>query len=280
MKVARLIIGMLLPLSLAAQSPWARSKAGFFVQASWNTIPAYTTLFGASGSDLSLSRKVSESSVQLYGEYGISSKTTLAATLPVVFNRRGELNPKSNLSNPGNEGRIGGLGNAAIALRRQFLSGKTAMAGTLKVSLPAGAKAEENGLRTGYDAFTLLPMLSLGQGYRDFYWYAYGGYGFRSNDYSSFLNAGAELGIKAGKLTLAGFSDLVYPLKDETLALPPVEEFTGLYMDQQGWASIGVKAALSINRFVGVHVYGAGAAWAKFVPKSPAVGAGIYFKWD
>ena len=56
MKHARLLIGMLLPFSLAAQSPWARSKAGFFAQASWNTIPAYTTLFGANGGERNMRR--------------------------------------------------------------------------------------------------------------------------------------------------------------------------------------------------------------------------------
>ncbi|MDO8369094.1 MAG: hypothetical protein Q7T20_20020 [Saprospiraceae bacterium] len=37
-----LLFGMvLISFSLAAQSPWPRSKAGFFVQAAWQTIPTY-----------------------------------------------------------------------------------------------------------------------------------------------------------------------------------------------------------------------------------------------
>ena len=70
----------LLPAS--AQSPWARSKAGFYAQASYQTIPAYGTLFGKNSSeDIEMEREVSENTFQLYGEYGLSRKTTLVAAL-------------------------------------------------------------------------------------------------------------------------------------------------------------------------------------------------------
>ena len=78
----------LLPAS--AQSPWARSKAGFYAQAAYQSIPAYGTLFGKNGSeDIEMEREVSENTFQLYGEYGLSRKTTLVAAMPLVFNRRG-----------------------------------------------------------------------------------------------------------------------------------------------------------------------------------------------
>ena len=266
--------------SLAAQSPWSRSKAGFFVQGSWQTIPTYTTLFGPGSKEIVLERAVSENTFQLYGEYGLSKKTTLVASLPYVINKRGIRNTDSPfLFEVEDSGRIAGLGNATLALRHQFLMGKLALAGTLRVGFPAITDYKSPGLRTGYNALTVLPMVNAGMGFRQLYWFAYGGYGYRSNDYSHFLNFGGEIGLRLGKIWLIGFSETVLPLENGTRTLP-LDNLTGLYVNDQGWVSIGVKAGWEINRFIGLNFSGAGAAWAQNAPKSPGIGLGVYFKWD
>ena len=77
-----------------SQSPWARSRAGVFAQMAYQTIPSYTALFGSSADhDLLLPREVSEQTVQVYGEYGLSRKTTLVGAVPMNFMRRGGINP-------------------------------------------------------------------------------------------------------------------------------------------------------------------------------------------
>lgn len=204
------------------------------------------------------------------------------ASLPLVYNRRGASNPDSpNMFAVEDSGHITGLGNASLALRHQFLSGRLALAGTLRVGFPAGSNYKPStDLRTGYNALTIQPMLSAGMGFGSLYWFAYGGYGYRSNHYSHFLNAGGELGIHLGKIWLSGFSETVFPLENGTKTLPPIDVLTGLYVNNQGWVSIGVKAAWEINRFIGLNFSGAGVAWAQNVPKSPGLGLGVYFKWE
>ncbi|MBC7777811.1 MAG: hypothetical protein H7246_20420 [Phycisphaerae bacterium] len=267
--------------SLAAQSPWPRSKAGFFVQAAWNFIPTYTTLFGPEGKDIVLDREVSEHNIQLYGEYGLSKKTTLIAAIPFAINKRGAFNPDSPFMF-GNKGdvSIAGFGNTTLALRHQFFQRKLALAGTLRVGFPAIADYKSPGLRTGYNAFTVLPMVNAGMGFGQLYCFFYGGYGYRSNHYSHFLNFGGEMGLHLGKVWLIGFSETVFPLENGSRKLPPIDELTGLYVNNQGWVSVGVKALWQINRFVGLNLSGAGAAWAQNVPKSPGLSLGVYFKWD
>ncbi|MFN0213721.1 MAG: hypothetical protein ACKVT2_05645 [Saprospiraceae bacterium] len=265
--------------SLAAQSPWSRNRAGFFVQASWNFIPTYTTLFGADGKDIVLERAVSEQNFQVYGEIGVSKKTTLIASLPFHINERGTSNPDSpHMFAVEDSGSIAGLGNATLSLRHQFLSGKLALAGTLRVGFPAIANFKAPGLRTGYNALTILPMVNAGMGFKKLYWFAYGGYGYRSNDYSHFLNFGGEAGFKLGKVWLVGFSETVFSLENGSQGLPALDELTGLYVNDQGWVSIGAKAIWEINRSLGITVSGAGALWAQNVPKSPGIGLGVYFK--
>jgi hypothetical protein len=278
-----LLLGMIvLPWILAAQSPWARNKAGFYVQTGYNFIPSYATLFGTDGEDIVLDRKVSERQIQLYGEYGVTKKNTLILALPFVFNERGASNPASPFHFAQEDsGRISGLGNVSMALRHQFLHGKIALAGTLRVGFPAGkAYKPLVDLRTGYGALTIQPMVSIGKGFRKTYGFLYGGYGYRSNHYSHFLNFGAEAGLHRGKFWLIGFSELVYSLENGSRVIPALDVLTGLYSNDQGWLSVGTKAIWEINRFLGISVSGAGAVWAQHVPKSPGIGAAIFFKWD
>jgi hypothetical protein len=281
-KIICVLAALFLSLGLSGQSPWARNKAGIYAQASYNFIPTYTTLFGAGGDDIVLDREVSERQVQFYGEYGLTKKTTLLLSLPVVFNERGASNPDSPLMFAQEDtGSIAGLGNTMFAVRHQFLSGKIALAGTLRVGLPAGtAYKPSTDLRTGYDAITIQPMVSAGMGFGKSYGFLYGSYGYRGKDYSHFLNFGAEAGVRLWKFWLVGFSDFVMPLENGSRPLPGIDVLTGLYVNNQGWLSIGVKAIWEINSFVGVTVSGAGAVWAQNAPISPGIGAGVYFKWD
>ncbi len=264
-----------------AQSPWARNKAGFYAQLGYHTIPTYTDLFGSGGSDISMIREVSEQTLQFYGEYGLGRQTTVVANLPYRFNSRGARNP----DNPymfvqEDTGSISGLGNASLAIRHQFLSGKLALAGQVRFDFPSNKSIPFAGLRTGFDAATILPSISAGMGLGRAYWFAYGGYAVRTNDYSHYASAGAEAGWKLGPVWLVGFSDVVVSLKNGDQKVTPLDALTGLYVNDQGWLSIGVKGIWEINRFVGLVVSGAGVVWAQYVPKSPGLSAAVYFKWD
>lgn len=272
---------LLLSATSFAQSPWARSKGGGYAQLSWNYIPAYTTLFGANNQSIVLEREVSERNLQFYGEYGIGKRTTLITAIPLVMNERGEVNPSnSTYIDEGASGQLTGLGNTTLGIKHQFLSGRLALAGTLRMSLPAGSRyLAEADLRTGYDALTLIPSVNVGMGLGPFYWFAYGGYGYRSNNFSHFVTGGAEIGARVGPMWFGAFTETIYPLENGDKTLPNAKDFTGLYIDNQGWVSIGLKAAWAIRPSFGVNVSGAGAAWAQNVPKSPGISFGAWYRW-
>ncbi|MCC7465601.1 MAG: hypothetical protein IT261_05000 [Saprospiraceae bacterium] len=265
----------------AAQSPWAHPKGGGYAQLSWNYIPTYTTLFGADDQDIVLEREVSERNLQFYGEYGIGKHTTLITAIPLVMNERGEVNTSGSAQvGNGASGQLTGLGNTTLGIKHQFLRGRLALAGTLKLNLPAGSKyLAEADLRTGYDAVTLIPSVNLGMGLGRVYWFAYGGYGYRSNDFSHFVTGGAEIGARLGPVWLGAFTETIYPLENGDKTLPDAEDFTGLYIDNQGWVSMGFKAAWAIKPSFGINVSGAGAAWAQNVPKSPGISFGAWYRW-
>ena len=117
-------------------------------------------------------------------------------------------------------------------------------------------------------------------GLRRCYWFAYGGYGLRSNNYSHFLNGGVEAGWHLKKLWLIGFSEVVYSLENGDIQLPVRNRIKNLYVNNQGYWSLGLKTILEFNRFWGITASAAGAGWGQYVPKRPGFGLGVYFKWD
>ena len=266
----------LIPLVGGAQSPWPRTKAGFYAQATFQAIPTYHTVFDDDGGSAELGRSLSESAVQLYGEYGLSARTTLVAVLPYRIQQAGA----ARLSGPTAEGSLSGIGNASVALRHNFAKGAMPLTATLRVDLPTNDNDRETGLRTGYNAFTLLPMFSTGQGYGKWYWYGYGGYGVRTHSYSHFLNAGAEAGYHFPHFWLMAFSEWVVPLDNGDLDLGQNNQLTRMYVNNQGFGSVGVKTLIELNRFWGLTASAAGAAWGRNVPARPAFSGGVYFKWD
>jgi hypothetical protein len=264
---------------LAAQSPWARSHAGFYTQLAWHTIPAYTSIFDVDGGGRTLDRELTERTLQFYGEYGLSDQTTLVASIPYRFVQSGAF--QNSVPAPQTEqGALNGLGNASIALRQQLWNKGIHVASTVRFDLPTDNYDSPTGLRTGYDAFTIQPMISVGKGFGKMYAFAYGSYGWRSDRFSAFTQAGLEGGAKLGPVWLILFTDLILPFENGSVNVPYRNFLTALYVDNQGWWSYGVKGLWEINRFWGVVVSGAGAGWAQNVPRNPGLMAGVFFKWD
>lgn len=269
-----LLLSLGLPAtSIFAQSPWGRSKAGFFVQGAVQGIPAYHQIFdGFEVTDIQ--GEVRENTVQLYGEYGFSKKWTGIVVLPVRRAAREPLNPGDPPKTI-----VSGLGNTTLGIKRPFNVAGLQMAVTLLADLPATGKAQ-SGVRTGFDAFTVHPSFSLGKGFYRWYWYGYSGIGVRSDNYSGFGQTGGELGIRFKKVWTIAFADWMQSFENGSRAIPSSAENTGLFMDRQSWAAYGLKIIVETGRFTGLVLSGGGAAWGNNVANRPALGIGYYFKWD
>lgn len=281
--MTRLLPALLWLLAIASgwsQSPWVRPVSSGYVQVGYHTIPAYSQIFGGGGSDLPLVRYVTERTLQLYGEYGLDARTTAVVSLPWRMHERGARTPELPLYIvPTETGQISGFGNISLALRRQLLSGPLVLGGTLRLDLPSVSNQPGTGLRTGFNAFTVLPTLSMGQGGKRLYWFAYSGFAFRTNNYSHYLNTGAEGGLAVGPLWFIAFLDVVLPFENGDRPLQPVRTRTGLYENNQGWLSPGLKALWQVTPRWGIVASGASAFWAQYVPQSPGVSAAVFYRW-
>jgi len=263
-----------------AQSPWTRSKAGFYTQLGWHFIPTYETLYAPDGESRSLERTLSEHTIQLYGEYGLSNRTTATICVPFRLLNAGDLTADAATGVQTEAGRLNGLGNVSVAARHRFTNGAIACSGTFQVDFPVAKYNLNSGLSLGYDALALKPMCSIGKGYAQAYWFGYTGYAYRSNGFSHTFNLGAEGGLHLGRFWIIAFSEWLQPLFNGDVLLTENNHRTGLYVNNQGYVSVGFKSIFDINRFTGAFFSFGGAAAGQLVPRSPGLGVGAFFKWE
>lgn len=268
------------PFALPAQSPWTRSKAGFYAQAAWQFIPTYDAIFDQDYADdtRNLEREITENAVRFYGEYGIKSNFTVWTAIPIRFVKSGEAT--SNMTPQLASGSLNGLGNITLAARASSPLGKLTLTGQLRIDLPSGPFDESTGLRTGFKEFTFLPTLSIGRSYGKYYWFTYLGAGSRSKKTSRFFDLGGEGGARLGKCWLIGFTEFWSSFTGTPYEVPPTNTVTGLFLPYQSYWSVGGKAIYEFNRFWGVIATAAGALQGDLVPQQPTFSLGTYFKWD
>lgn len=269
------ILLLFFSVNLIAQSPWTKKKNEGYVQLSFTTISNYDALYG--NPDYSTNRKINDNTLQLYGEYGLSDKTTLIASVPLKMVKSGALVQPVSFTT---EESKTSLGNIQIGVKHNFYNKKWLLTGQLTVEANTSSFSIASGLRTGYDAWTVTPLFIAGRGFDRWYIQASTGFDIRTNDYSSTYKLGGEIGYKAiDWLWVAGFLDGVASLKNGDVALPLQNVTTGLYVNNQSFAAFGLKLIGEISEKTGVN-FGFGGAFAgRNVPKKAALTFGLYHKF-
>ncbi len=263
-----------------AQSPWTQEQGEGFFQISWFEIGSYDRLYQDSGGDLFTSREITESTVQAYGEYGVADRLTLLGSIPFKRPEGGGLVASSSFLPTIESGSLSELGNVQVGARYRFTDGdRLALSGQLDLELPTGEFDPRTGLSTGYDAYTLTPLIAVGRGWDRAYVSGYAGLGLRSDDFSNDWRLGGEVGYSLfGRLWLIGLLDVRRSFSDGDVALTAAQLQTGLYVNDQEFVAFGGKALLDVTTRFGLHFTYQSAAEGNLVPRSPLVGFGAYLK--
>jgi len=265
---------------VAAQSPWVRSKAGAYAQLAFQSIPRYGYIYDANGNEKILEQSVTEQAFQLYGEYGLTKRTTGIIALPfrsILADRNPDFPGTPQYRS---DYFILRPGNITLSVRHQLRNQKLPITLTMRVDLPSWASRPETGLRAGFKAVTLLPMLSTGKGYEKAYWFGYGGYALRTNHYSDFALLGIEAGRRMGRFWIIAYSEMQISMKNRTRLEPESFQRSNLYVNNQGHWSLGLKSVIKMNRFWGFILGGAGVLDARLLPNKPQFHLGAYFNWE
>lgn len=275
-----LLLNILTFTTVFAQSPWTQKKGEAYTQFGFSTIPNYTSLFGDPNFDTE--RVLTDNTFQLYGEYGVSDKTTLILNVPFKNIAAAELTNPGDANNAITiEETVNALGNVTAGVRHNFYKNKWLVSGQLDIELNTGTYQEGSGIRTGYDSFTLRPTISAGRGFDQFYIQAFMGLDLRTNNYSTNFKAGGEAGAKVfDRIWIIGFLDVVQSLEDGDFVPPAENILTGLYVNNQEYVGYGLKAIVEATPKFGVMA-GFGGVFADAnnnVPREAALNFGLYYK--
>jgi len=272
MKNLYTIIAVLSSGILFAQSPWTQEKGKFYTQLSFITISNYDEIFG--DPDYQTDREITDNTLQLYGEYGISNKTTLIVNLPVKFVSTGDaVNGTAFIS----EQSKSAFGNVSVGLRHQFYNKEWIISGQLNVEAHTGTFEAASGVRTGQDAWTFTSTVNFGRGFDKFYIQAFTGVDLKTNNYSNNFKIGGEIGTKVhSKIWLAGFVDVISSFNDGDVNIPLRNAATALYVNNQEYGAFGLKVIGEFNRTFGGLLGFGGAFSGNNVAKQGALTIGLY----
>ena len=265
----------------SSQGPWTQEKNKFYTQVSYTSIANYDTLI--SDPAYATSGLISDNTIQFYGAYGLSDDTSLILNLPVKLTSIDAVDlsrincPENNCSEDLNQT---ALGNIEIGVKHNFYNKKWLLSGQLSAELNTSTYNTIYGLRTGYDAFTLTPLILAGRSFGKTYIQSFVGANIRSNNYSSNFKIGGEIGRKVLRsLWVIGFIDIVKSLENGTIVLPDANISTGLYVNNQEYGAFGFKIIGEINSATGVTAGFGGAFFGNNVARQAALNFGAYHKF-
>ncbi len=273
MKNSIKILFLFIGLSAFSQSPWTQEKGKFYTQLSFTTIPNYDSLFG--DPDYNTSGEITDNTIQFYGEYGFSDKTSLIVNLPLkLISINNNVNPLSEDFNNT------ALGNIEIGIKHNFHKKDWILSGQFSIEANTGSYDAASGIRTGYDAFTFTPLFLAGRSFGKTYIQSFIGANIRTNDYSSNFKVGGEVGHKITKhIWLVGFVDIVKSFENGNIVLPTENILSGLYVNDQEYGAFGFKGIGEITDKLGVTVGYGGAFFGNNVAKQAAFSVGVYHKF-
>ncbi|MCO4822439.1 MAG: hypothetical protein KC469_10245 [Flavobacteriaceae bacterium] len=275
MKKFILVLVVLVSGNLIAQSAWTQKKGKTYTQLSYSTISDYDRLFGEP--DYNTERKITDNTIQLYGEYGLTDKTTLLLNLPLKLIKTGDqvfnTVPVTTATNKT------ALGNIEIGIKHLLYNKAFTLSGQLSIEANTSTFDDNSGIRTGYDAWSFTPTLNAGKSFGKMYAQAFVGGNIRTNDYSSNFKFGAEYGIKfIQRIWVIGYLDFVSSFNNGDIILPESNLLTGLYVNNQEYSAYGVKGIVEINENFGASAGFGGAFSGNNVARQAAISFGLYHK--
>jgi len=279
MKLNTFLIVLIFSNSLLfSQSPWTKKKGELYIQLGFSTISKYSEVFG--NPDYYTHREITDNTFQLYGEYGVSDKTTILINIPYKNIKTSKLtnntgfDPNTTLAET-----INAFGNIELGAKHNFHNKKWLITGQLTIEINTSEYYEFSGIRTGYDAFTFTPLINIGRSFSRIYIQGFSGFNLRTNDYSSNFKIGGEVGSEIiKKIWLIGFLDFVISFENGDFEAPLQNSLTVLYVNNQEYTAFGLKVIGEITSEIGLIAGFGGAFTGKNVAKEAAINFGLYYK--
>lgn len=256
-----------------SQSPWIPSVNDGFIQASYSGL--YYNSVSLNNEVVNQPRNTINNTYQLYLDFGLLPNIGVTAIVPVT---------QYSVTQNKSTGSYSGLGNLSFTVRYELPISKAKSVLGLTYSAKTANNDVNQGLRTGFDATTFMPFVSVGSGTKKTYFYANLGYGVRTNKHSNFVRLSGELGYKIIKNGyIIGTIDLTNPTNKSSEFFesdPDVYKLSASYLDRQSFNGAGIKILYEfVPERYGLTLSTIGALGSNNVPFSRSYNFGLYKKF-
>ncbi len=264
-----------------AGGPWTQKKGEGILIIGVSPV-IYSTISGPGEGSADLPRRISEITTQAYVEYGIIDRLTLIGNLPLKYvGSASKLQETDDFVTNLPHGKLFGLSNSTLAAKYNITNQKFLFAASLGIEFPSIGDKLSRGLRTGYEAFTFIPMIHLGQGFSNgIYFFVEGGYGVR-NKLSDEWRLSTELGYSFKKPLIMALSLNVKESIKNRSSFDDNANYlhTGLYLNEQEYVSWSFKFIHEVNDHWGWNAALSGGFRTELIALTPVISGGFYYKW-
>ena len=280
LKIVVILLGIgIISIHKSIGQAWTQKQGASYSQVGYSSI-AGKSKYNGGGDPLDLVRKVSDRTLQLYHEHGITDKLTIVGVIPIKFVSTGNEIVSSGFSgNTLPSGNLTGLGNVSMsAIYGLKQNAKWVYSVQLRTDLNTASDEKNSGLRTGVDAWGIAPSFHIGHGANSFWTSLDIGTNLRTNNYSTQWFSNFQLGTKIGdRLNLIGQFGALQSLEDGNSFDGNAIE-TGLYTNNLEYMAYSLKLGYELKSAVTIWGAIGGGVSGRDVTRAPAFSLAISYK--
>jgi len=192
--------------------------------------------------------------------------------------------PMSGANPPG---KAFGMGNSSIGLKYRFTdyARNLLFSSSFSIEVPGSADKSQEGLRSGYDGWTILPGIHIGNGYANgIYFFVEGQFGARfseSDRLSHEYRINGEIGYDFQKPLIMAIGINVRQSLNNRISESHQSAYkqTGLYLNNQEYIAWSVKFIYNFTENFGLTTALSGGATTKLIARTPVVSFGLFYNW-
>ncbi len=230
---------------------WTLPAKGWYGNVSY-TFFTYDQAFNDSGDIVDIPVEITDKTIKLFAQYGITDKVTVQAALPYKILNSTLINPAFNAVDGQyiESGKLDYFSNIEAGVLYKFYEGKPFITASFFVEANTTDRNYLTGLQTGFNSWGFRPGLGMGWALNRSWLQYYLGADFRTNDYTTAIISNVEYGFKpVDYLYFAANVSLRNPVAENSNDCDCSTSYTALYLDQQQYIGVAVKGGFTINNW-------------------------------
>jgi hypothetical protein len=262
---------------------WTLPAKGVYTNLSYSAYN-YRDKFDANGEIVPTGYAVSDKTLQLFAQYGLTDKLTLQAVVPYKMMESDLIGPifDNHLAYFQNQfpedGKLSYFGNIEVGAIYKLYDKKPVISASLMMSFNSTDRNYLYALQTGFNSASIRPGVGAGWSFQKSWLQFYLAGDIRNNNYADAILSNLEYGFKLGEhFYLAANAYLRQPAPDgadcdcSTLA-------TAVYNSNLKYYGMGFKGGFSIKQF-GINASINTAFYAENAPAMAVPAVGIQYKY-